>query len=122
MNSSVSTQSNYLKIWDVTKVDRAKIEIVGKTPPPTSVKRLWSFLGHVGFYRIFNKDFSKIAKPLTNLLNQYVLFDFDDSYLNSFCRIKEALISIPIMQPPDWELPFEVMCDASDYVEGVVLG
>ncbi len=51
------------------EVDKAKVEIIEKMPPPTSVKGVRSFLGHVGFYRRFIKDFSKIAKPLTNLLS-----------------------------------------------------
>ena len=50
------------------EVDKAKIETTEKLPPPSSIKGIRSFLGHVGFYRIFIKDFSKIAKPLSNLL------------------------------------------------------
>ena len=46
------------------EVDREKIEIIEKLPPTTSVKSIHIFLGHVGFYRRFIKDFSKIAKPL----------------------------------------------------------
>ena len=49
-------------------------------------------------------------------------FEFDDECLNAFQILKEALISAPIIQPPDWLLPFEIMCDASDYAVGVVLG
>ena len=52
------------------KVDRAKIETVEKLPPPTDIKSLRSFLGHAGFYRRFIKDFSKITKPLTQLLQK----------------------------------------------------
>ncbi|XP_057994956.1 uncharacterized protein LOC131175263 [Hevea brasiliensis] len=97
------------------KVDKAKIGIIEKVALPSSVKEVRSFLRHAGFYRKFIKDFSKIAKPLTNLLNQDVPFDFDDNCLIAFHRIKEALISAPIMQPLDWELPFEIICDTSDY-------
>ncbi len=104
------------------EVDKAKIEIIENMPPPTSVKEVRSFLGHAGFYRRFIKDFTKIAKPLTNLLSQYVPFDFDENCLVSFNRMKEALILAPIMQPPDLELPFEVMCDVSDFAVGAVLG
>ncbi|MCI84089.1 reverse transcriptase, partial [Trifolium medium] len=48
------------------EVDRAKIEVIEKLPPPVNVKGIRSFLGHAGFYRRFIKDFSKIAKPLSN--------------------------------------------------------
>ena len=50
------------------EVDRAKVEMIEKLPPPVNVKGIRSFLGHVGFYRRFIKDFSKVAKPLSNLL------------------------------------------------------
>jgi hypothetical protein len=51
-----------------------------------------------------------------------VPFEFDDACLNSFNILKKALISTPIIQLPNWSLPFEIMCDASDYAVGVVLG
>ena len=61
------------------EVDRAKIEIIDKLPPPNSVKGVRSFLGHAGFYRHFIRDFSKVAKPLCNLLNKDTDFNFDSS-------------------------------------------
>ena len=64
----------------------------------------------------------KISRPLTNLLQKYVPFDFDDDCVEAFEILKKALISAPIVQPPDWNLPFEIMCDVSDYAVGVVLG
>jgi len=100
------------------QVDKAKIEIIDKMSHPTSVKEVRSFLGHAGFYRRFIKDFSLITKPLTSLLLKDVDFVFDDSCLKAFCRLKEALVTAPIIQPPDWNLPFEIMCDASDYAVG----
>ena len=51
-----------------------------------------------------------------------VTFEFDDACLKSFNILKKTLISTPIIQPPDWSLPFEIMCDASDYAVGAVLG
>jgi hypothetical protein len=68
------------------------------------------------------KDFSHIARPLKNLLAKDVPFDFDNACLKSFETLKNALISAPIIQPPDWSLPFEIMCDASGYAVGAVLG
>ncbi|RVX01276.1 Retrovirus-related Pol polyprotein from transposon 297 [Vitis vinifera] len=51
------------------EVDKAKVELIVKLPPPTNVKGIRQFLGHAGFYRRFIKDFSKISKPLCELLN-----------------------------------------------------
>jgi hypothetical protein len=55
------------------------------------------------------------------LLPKDVPFEFDNTYLKSFNILKEALISAPIIQPPDWSIYFEIMCDASDYAVGIVL-
>ena len=83
------------------KVDRAKTEIIKKLPPPTTVKGVRGFLRYAGFYRHFIKKFSLIAKPLTNFLNKDVPFVFDDACLSAFNRLKEALVSAPIITPPD---------------------
>ena len=104
------------------EVDKDKIEIIEKLPPPSSVKGIRIFLGHAGFYRRFIKDFSTIAKPLSNLLVQGAPFEFDDQCLKAFLFLKEKLVSAPIVVAPDWNLPFELMCDVSDYAIGVVLG
>jgi hypothetical protein len=103
------------------EVDKAKIEMVEKLPPPTNIKSLRSFLGHARFYRRVIKDFSKITKPLTRLLQKDVEYDFDEECLHAFRTLKQSLISAPVMQPPDWNLPFEIMYDASDYAVGAVL-
>jgi len=63
------------------EVDKAKLDVIDKLPPPINVKGIHSFLGHAGFYRRFFKDFSKIAKPLSNLLNKEVVFVFNDECL-----------------------------------------
>ena len=104
------------------EVDKAKVEVIEKLPPPTSVKGVRSFLGHAGFYRRFIKDFSKITKPLCKLLIKDAPFKFTDECLVAFNRLKRELISAPIITAPDWNLPFELMCDASDYAIGAVLG
>ncbi|CAN6547325.1 unnamed protein product [Malus baccata var. baccata] len=75
-----------------------------------------------GFYRRFIKDFSKISQPLCRLLQKDVTFKFDDECEKAFNHLKEKLTSAPIIVPPDWSLPFELMCDASDYALGAVLG
>ena len=70
----------------------------------------------------FIKDFSKIAKPMSNLLVQGAPFEFDDQCLQAFLFLKQKLVSTPIVVEPDWNLPFELMCDASDYAIRAVLG
>ncbi|KAK1687174.1 hypothetical protein QYE76_048022 [Lolium multiflorum] len=97
------------------EVDRAKVEAIEKMPYPRDVKGIRSVLGHAGFYRRFIKDFSKISKPLTNLLQKDVPFVFDDDCKEAFETLKKALTTAPIVEPPDWNLPFEIMCDASDF-------
>lgn len=82
-------------------MDRIKIEIIERLPPPTNVKRVRSFLGNARFYRRFIKNFSKISKPLSNLLAKDMNFDINKEYLNTYCKLKKTLISAPIMQPPD---------------------
>ena len=64
----------------------------------------------------------KISRPLTNLLQKDIPFVFDDNCVEAFEILKKELISAPIVQPPDWNLPFEIMCNASDYVVGALLG
>jgi hypothetical protein len=104
------------------ELDKAKMETLEQFPPPMDVKSLRSFPGYAGFYRRFIKDFSKIIKPLTHLLQKDVAFDFDEKCLAAFRTMKSALVSAPIIQPLDWSQPFEIMCDTSDYAVGAVLG
>ncbi|XP_075108961.1 uncharacterized protein LOC142180786 [Nicotiana tabacum] len=104
------------------EVDRAKIEIISKLPPPTSVKGVRSFLGHAGFYRRFIKDFSKIANPMCKLLEKDAKFVFDEKCLKAFEELKQKLTTTPIFVTPDWSLPFELMCDANGVAIGAVLG
>ncbi|KAL4354030.1 hypothetical protein GQ457_06G010660 [Hibiscus cannabinus] len=104
------------------EVDKAKVGVISKLPPPNSVKGVRSFLGHACFYRRFIQNFSKISKPLCNLLEQDKIFNFDESCAKAFEDLKKQLASAPIVHSPDWSLPFELMCDASDFAVGAVLG
>ncbi|XP_057802812.1 uncharacterized protein LOC131018106 [Salvia miltiorrhiza] len=104
------------------EVDKAKIDLIVKLPYPSNVKEIRAFLGHAGFYRRFIKDFAKTAQPLTRLLHQDVSFVFDDKCKEAFDLLKSRLTSAPIIQPPIWGEPFEIMCDASDFAVGAVLG
>jgi len=69
-------------------VDKAKLDVIDKLPPPVNVKGKQSFLGHARFYLRFIKDFSKIAKPLSNLLNKDVVFVFNEECLEAFNTLK----------------------------------
>ncbi|KAM1185235.1 hypothetical protein ACFX2G_014863 [Malus domestica] len=104
------------------EVDKSKIDLVRYLPSPTSVREVRSFLGHAGFYRRFIKDFSKISTPLCRLLQKDVSFEFNEECEKAFKHLKEMLTSAPIIRPPDWSIPFELMCDASDYALSAVLG
>ncbi|XP_055961915.1 uncharacterized protein LOC130015571 [Mercurialis annua] len=104
------------------EVDRAKTEVIERLVAPITVKGVRAFLGHAGFYRRFIKDFSSIARPLTNLLVKDAPFEFTRECCEAFGKLKEALVTAPIISTPDWSLPFELMCDASDQALGCVLG
>ncbi|GJW00575.1 reverse transcriptase domain-containing protein [Tanacetum coccineum] len=97
------------------EVDRAKVDVITKLPPPTMVKGIRSFLGHAGFYRRFIQDFSKIARPMTHLLEKETPFVFLQECMESFEYLKKKLTKAPILVAPDWDLPFEMMCDVSDF-------
>ena len=71
------------------EVDRAKIEVIEQLPPLVNIRGIHSFLGHAGFYDHFIKDFSHIARPLTNFLAKDVPFEFDDACLKSFNILKK---------------------------------
>ncbi|GKA19559.1 reverse transcriptase domain-containing protein [Tanacetum coccineum] len=104
------------------EVDKAKVDVIVKLPHPTTFKGVRSFLGHAGFYRRFIQDFSKIARPMTHLLEKEISFVFSKECIEAFNILKKKLTEAPILVAPDWDLPFVIMCDVSDYAVGVVLG
>nr|GEW74216.1 DNA-directed DNA polymerase [Tanacetum cinerariifolium] len=104
------------------EVDRAKVDAIAKLPHPTTVKGVRSFLGHAGFYRRFIQDFSKIARPMNHLLKKETPFVFFKDCVDAFETFKKKLTEAPILVVLDWNLPFELMCDASDFAIGAVLG
>ncbi|GJY42665.1 reverse transcriptase domain-containing protein [Tanacetum coccineum] len=104
------------------EVDKSKVDVIAKLPHPTTVKGIRSFLGHAGFYRRFIQDFSKIARPMTHLLEKETPFIFSKECIEAFETLKMKLTQAPILVAPDWDLPFEIMCDASDFAVGAVLG
>ena len=88
------------------EVDKAKVELISKLPPPTNVKARRQFFGHACFYRRFIKDFSKIAKPLCELLVKDTKFFWDGRCQKSFEELKSHLTTAPIVRAPNWQLPF----------------
>nr|GEX34880.1 reverse transcriptase domain-containing protein [Tanacetum cinerariifolium]GEX35165.1 reverse transcriptase domain-containing protein [Tanacetum cinerariifolium] len=97
------------------EVDKAKIDVITKLPHPTTVKGVWSFLGHASFYRRFIQEFSKISRLMTHLLEKNTSFIFSEDCIKYFQTLKKKLMEAPILIAPNWDLPFELMCDASDF-------
>ena len=102
------------------EVDKAKIEVIQNLPLLATIQDLRSFLGHFGFYRRFIQDFTKFSKPLTTLLRKNKDFIIDEEGKRAFVMFKKTLIEASILQSPNWDLPFEIMCDALDYAVRVV--
>nr|GEV34447.1 reverse transcriptase domain-containing protein [Tanacetum cinerariifolium] len=104
------------------EVDRAKVDVIAKLPHPTTVKGVRSFLGHAGFYLRFIQDFSKISRPMTHLLEKNTPFIFSKNCIKAFQMLKKKLTEASILIAPNWDLSFELMCVASDFAIGAVLG
>nr|CAN84029.1 hypothetical protein VITISV_024041 [Vitis vinifera] len=81
-----------------TEVDKAKVELIVKLPSPTTLKGVRQFLGHAGFYRRFIKDFSKLSKPLCELLAKDAKFIWDERCQKSFDQLKQFLTTAPIKE------------------------
>nr|GFA38469.1 reverse transcriptase domain-containing protein [Tanacetum cinerariifolium] len=104
------------------EVDKAKVDVIAKLSYPTTVKGIRSFLGLAGFYRRLIQDFSKIARWMTRLLKKDTRFFFSNECVEAFQTLKRKLTEAPILVAPDWDLPFELMCDASDFAIGAIPG
>nr|GEU44221.1 reverse transcriptase domain-containing protein [Tanacetum cinerariifolium] len=111
------------KIHEVIKKEVIKLLDAGIIYPilnsPLGVR---SFLGHAGFYHRFIQDFSKIARPMTHLFEKETPFVYSKDCIDAFENLKKKLTEALILVVPDWNLPFELMCDASDFAIGAVLG
>nr|GEV59419.1 hypothetical protein [Tanacetum cinerariifolium] len=104
------------------EVDKTKVKVISKLPHPTTVKGIRSFLRHAGFYRNIIQYFSKIARPMTRLLEKDTPFLFFKECVEAFQTLKRKLTEAPILISPDWDFPFELMCDAIDFAIGAVRG
>nr|GEV32339.1 DNA-directed DNA polymerase [Tanacetum cinerariifolium] len=103
------------------EVDRAKVDVIANLPHPTTIKGVRSFLGHAGFYCHFIQDFSKIARPMTHLFEKEKPFVFSKECIDAFNTLKKKLTEASILVVPDSNLPFELVCDASDYAIGAII-
>ena len=99
----------------------AKVDAIIKYPVPKTKKQLMRFLGMVGFYRKFCHNFSTIVAPLTSLLQKNAKFIWSKSHDDAFNRIKDVLISRPVLSSPNFKKQFKLAVDASDVGIGAVL-
>jgi hypothetical protein len=98
---------------DGISIDPSKVQEVMDWKPPKSVHQIRSFLGLAGYYRQFIPDFSRIAKPMTELLKKGVKFVWSEACEKSFHTLRQHLTWAPVLVQSDNFKPFEVFCDAS---------
>jgi hypothetical protein len=106
---------------DGISVDPEKVQEVMNWKPPTTVQQIQSFLGLAGYYRRFILDFSRIAKPMTELLKKGVQYEWSQKCEDAFHTLRQYLTTAPVLAQPDNTKPFEVYCDASGTGLGCVL-
>jgi hypothetical protein len=106
---------------DGISVDPEKVQEVMDWKPPTTVRQIRSFLGLAGYYRRFIPDFSRIAKPMTELLKKGVKYNWSQKCEDAFHTLRQHLTTAPVLAQPDNTKPFEVYCDASGTGLGCVL-
>ena len=99
----------------------AKTEAIKAMHPPANPKQVCAFLGLVGYYRKFIKNFAKIAKPLTMLTHMDVKFEWKETHRCTFIKLKDAIIQAPILRYPDTTKPYIMYTDASDDACGAQL-
>jgi hypothetical protein len=102
-------------------VDPAKVKEIVAWSIPTTVTDIRSFLGLVGYYRRFIEGFSKIAKPMTSLMENGREFELDEKCQDSFDQLKMRLMSPPVLVMTDLQKGFDIYCDACGQGLGCVL-
>lgn len=100
---------------------RAKVQAIDNYVPPTTKKELMRFLGLVGYYRCFCRNFSTVVAPLTNLLKAKATFDWSSECQSAFENVKAVICHAPVLAAPLWDRPFKVEVDASYVGAGAVL-
>ncbi|KAH9290776.1 hypothetical protein KI387_034893 [Taxus chinensis] len=109
-------KTTFTTLWGTDSIgtDPDKVSKIKELPFPMNRSKLRSFLGHVGYYRRFIKNFSKIAQPLTQFLKKDVTYELGNKAHEVFEQLKEALVSSPVLKNPDWSKPFIVYTNASN--------
>jgi hypothetical protein len=102
-------------------VDPSKVKDVLNWMPPTNASEIRSFLRLVGYFRRFIQDFSKLAKPMTKLLEKNKNFEWTEECQTSFEKLKKWLTLAPVLVLPDWNKKFDIYYDASRWGLGCVL-
>ncbi|KAL3685159.1 hypothetical protein R1sor_003181 [Riccia sorocarpa] len=104
-----------------TSVDPGKVEKISTMPIPENIRELRRFLGCIGYYRRFIDKYAIISAPLTALLHDLVEFFWSEYCQASIELLKQRLIEAPVVQAPDWSIPFHVLVDTSATATGSVL-
>ena len=90
-------------------------------PIPKTVKEIQSFLGITGYYRKYIKDYAKLAKPLTSCLKKGSKIEHTNEFIECVKRFKHILSNNPLLQFPDFNQPFVLTTDASNFALGAIL-
>jgi len=120
-DKSETTFLGYVLSRDGLKMDKEKVKAILDWPIPTNVKEVQSFIGLCNYYRLFIKDFAKIANPIHKLTRKNVPFKWDKDQQKAFDKLKYLFTSAPILMNPDSNKPFVVETDASNFAVGAVL-
>ena len=120
-DKSETTFLGYVLSKDGLKMDKEKVKAILDWPVPTNVKEVQSFIGLCNYYRLFIKDFAKIANPIHKLTRKNVPFIWGNDQQHAFDKLKEMFTSAPILRNPDSNKPFIVETDASNFAVGAVL-
>ena len=105
---------------DGTRPIGAKVQAIYDFPV-NSRPSLHTFLGMTGYYSTYCKNYAEISIPLRKLLHGKGPFTMEPEHEIAVLQLKEMLVAEPVLAHPDWDLPFEIHCDASNYAIGVVL-
>ena len=106
---------------DGIKMDPKKVETIQNWPDITSIKQLQAFLGLMGYYRKFIKNFTHIAKPMTDLLKNESVNEWGDAHTAAKQELISIITNAPLLQSPNYSKPFTIATDASNIALGAIL-